>query len=71
VGIKRGHIDLSLDISEGRSNWFWLWASLGMVLLAALIYQLIVGGIRIGVTGGRLMVDPQGLFYWWQSVTHH
>lgn len=69
--MKRGHIDLSLDIAEGRSSWFWLWASLGMVLLVALIYQLIVGGIRIQVTGGRLMVDPQGLFYWWQSVTHH
>ena len=41
-----------------------------LVLLAALVYQLIVGGIRIEVTGGRLMVDPQGLLYWWQTVTH-
>jgi hypothetical protein len=69
VGIERGHIDLSLDISEGRSNWFWLWTSVGMVLIAALVYQLIVGGIRIEVTGGRLTVDPQGLVYWWQTVT--
>jgi hypothetical protein len=71
VGIKRGHIDLSLDIEEGRSSWFWLAASLGMVLLVAFVYQLIVGGIRIQVSGGRLLIDPQGLFYWWQTVTHH
>jgi hypothetical protein len=69
VGIKRGHIDLSLDIEEGRSSWFWLVASLGMVFLVAVIYQLIVGGIKIELTDGRLMIDPHGLFYWWQTVT--
>jgi hypothetical protein len=41
------------------------------VLLVAFVYQLIVGGIRIQVSGGRLLIDPQGLFYWWQTVTHH
>lgn len=70
MGIKRGHIDLSLDISEGRSSLFWLVASLGMVLLVACIYQLIVGGIKIEVSSGRLMIDAHGLFYWWQTVTH-
>jgi hypothetical protein len=69
VGIKRGHTDLSLDIGEGRSNWFWLLASLVTVFLAALVYQLIVGGVKIELNGGRLTVDPHGLFYWWQSVT--
>jgi hypothetical protein len=67
--MKRGHIDLSLDL-ESRSSWFWLAASVSMVLLVAFIYQLIVGGIKVEVAGGRLMIDPHGLLYWWHTVTH-
>jgi hypothetical protein len=47
----------------------WLPGRLAAVFFAALIYQLIVGGVKIELTGGRLIVDPHGLFYWWQSLT--
>jgi hypothetical protein len=31
---------------------------------------LIVGGVRVEVTGGRLIFDASGLVYWWGLVTH-
>src|SRR5712692_7614324 len=70
VGTKRGHIDLSVDLEERRGYWFGpTLAGLGLVLVATLIYQLIVGGVKIEVTHGRLTIDPTGLFYWWHIVT--
>ncbi len=70
MGTKRGHIDLSVDLEERRGYWFGpTLAGLGLVLVATLIYQLIVGGVKIEVTHGRLTIDPTGLFYWWHIVT--
>ena len=70
MSIKRGHIDLSVDIEEHDRDWLRpTLVSFGLVLCAALIYQLIVGGVRIEVSGGRLIIDPSGLAYWWHAVT--
>jgi hypothetical protein len=70
LSIKRGHIDLSVEVSVERWGTLRLTlVSFGLVLCVALIYQLIVGGIKIEITGGRLIIDPTGLAYWWHTVT--
>jgi hypothetical protein len=71
LSTKRGHIDLSVDIELG-SDWVRpALISLGVLLVVGLIYQLLVGGIRIEATGGRFIVDASGLVYWWHLVSHH
>jgi hypothetical protein len=71
VGIKGGHIEVSVDIEERQGDWFRpALISVGLVLCVALIYQLIVGGVKVQVTGGRLIFDAGGLVYWWGLVTH-
>ena len=72
LSIKGGHIEVSVDIDERRGD-DWLrpaLISVGVVLCVALIYQLLVGGVKIQVTGGRLIFDASGLVYWWGLVTH-
>ena len=72
LSIKGGHIEVSVDIDERRGD-DWLrpaLISIGLVLCVALIYQLLVGGVKIQVTGGRLIFDASGLVYWWGLVTH-
>ncbi len=72
LSIKGGHIEVSVDIDERRGD-DWLrpaLISVGLVLCVALIYQLLVGGVKIQVTGGRLIFDASGLVYWWGLVTH-
>jgi hypothetical protein len=70
VSIKGGHIDVSIDIVERRGDWLRpTLVSLGLVLSVALIYQLIVGGIKIEIAGGRLIFDASGLVYWWHLAT--
>jgi hypothetical protein len=70
LSIKGGHIDVSIDIVERRGDWLRpTLVSLGVVLSVALIYQLIVGGIKIEVAGGRLTFDAGGLVYWWHLAT--
>jgi hypothetical protein len=70
MSIKRGHIDLSIDIDESGVDWLRpTLVSFGLVLFVALVYQLIVGGVKIEVTGGRLIIDPSGLVYWWHTIT--
>jgi hypothetical protein len=67
---KRGRPDVSIKIEVRQAALFErALVSVVLVLLVALIYQLIVGGVKIEVTGGRLTVDPSGLIYWWQVVT--
>ncbi len=64
LSIKRGDMELSGD---------WLrptLISVGVVLCVALVYQLLVGGVKVELTGGRLIIDAGGLTYWWQLVTH-
>jgi hypothetical protein len=39
------------------------------VLVVALIYQFIVGGVKIELANGRLIVDTSGFAYWWQIFT--
>ena len=71
MSIKRGHIDLSVDIEERGGDWLRpTLVSFGLVLCVAVIYQLIVGGVKIEITGGRLIVDPSGLTYWWHIIIH-
>jgi hypothetical protein len=71
LSIKGGHIEVSVDIEERRGDWLRpALISVGLVLCVALIYQLIVGGVRVEVTGGRLIFDASGLVYWWGLVTH-
>ena len=71
MSIKGGHIEVSVDIEERRGDWLRpALISVGLVLCVALIYQLIVGGVRVEVTGGRLIFDASGLVYWWGLVTH-
>jgi hypothetical protein len=72
LSIKGGHIEVSVDIDERRGD-DWLrpaLISVGLVLCVALIYQLLVGGVKIQVTGGRLIFDASGLVYWWGLVNH-
>ncbi len=72
LSIKGGHIEVSVDIDERRGD-DWLrpaLISVGLVLCVALIYQLLVGGVKIQLTGGRLIFDASGLVYWWGLVTH-
>jgi hypothetical protein len=70
VSIKGGHIDISVDIVERRADWLRpTLVSIGLVLSVALIYQLIVGGIKIEVAGGRLIIDASGFGYWWHLAT--
>jgi hypothetical protein len=70
LGTKRGHLDLSLDIEERQAGLFErVLVSVGLVLVVALIYQFIVGGVKIEVANGRLSIDPSGFVYWWQLVT--
>jgi hypothetical protein len=70
VSIKGGHIDVSIDIVERRGDWLRpALISLGLVLSVALIYQLIVGGIKIEVAGGRFIIDASGFVYWWHLAT--
>ena len=67
---KRGNTDVSIKIEVRPSGLFErALVSLVLVLLVALIYQLIVGGVKIEVAGGRLTVDTSGFIYWWQIVT--
>ena len=67
---KRGHPDVSIKIVVGQAGAFErVLVSVALVLLVALIYQLIVGGVKIEVANGRLTVDPSGFVYWWQVVT--
>lgn len=69
MGIEGGQIDLSGDIQERQPHWLApTLVGLGLALIAALIYQLIVGGVKIEVTNGRLTIDPSGLIYWWQTA---
>jgi len=72
LSIKRGHIELSVDIDERSGDWLRpALISVGLVACVALIYQLIVGGVKVEITGGRLIFDASGLVYWWGLVAHH
>ncbi len=70
MGTKRGHLERSLEVEPRQAGLIErVLVSVGLVLLVALIYQLIVGGVKIEVANGRLTVDPSGFIYWWQIVT--
>jgi hypothetical protein len=67
LGTESGHPDASLSVEERPAGWFErVLVSLALVLLVALIYQFIVGGVKIEVANGRLIVDTSGFVYWWQ-----
>jgi hypothetical protein len=67
---KRGHPDVSIKIEVRPAGLFErVLVSVVLILMVALIYQLIVGGVKIEVANGRLTVDPSGFVYWWQVVT--
>jgi hypothetical protein len=70
LGTKRGHLELSLDVEERQAGLFErVLVSVALVLLVALIYQLIVGGVKVELANGRLTIDPSGFVYWWQIVS--
>ena len=43
--------------------------AIALILAIALIYQLVVGGIRVEMANGRPTVDATGLIFWWNSAT--
>jgi hypothetical protein len=70
LGTKGGDPDSMLTVEERPAGWFErVLVSLALVLLVALIYQLIVGGVKIELANGRLIVDTSGFVYWWQIFT--
>jgi len=70
LGTKRGHLELNLDVEERQTGLIErVLVSVGLVLLVALIYQLIVGGVKVELADGRLTIDPRGFVYWWQIAT--
>ena len=67
---KRGHPDVSIKIEVRPAGLFErALVSVVLVLMVALIYQLIVGGVKVELANGRLTIDPSGLVYWWHVVT--
>ena len=71
LSVKGGHIEVSVEIAERRGDWLRpTLISVVLVLCVALVYQLIVGGVKVQVTGGRLIFDASGLVYWWGLVSH-
>ena len=70
MGTRSVDPDSSLTPEERPAGWFErVLVSLALVLLVALIYQLIVGGVKIELANGRLIVDTSGFVYWWQIFT--
>jgi hypothetical protein len=70
LSTQRGQPNVSITVVvRGSSLFERVLVSVALVLLVALIYQLIVGGVKIDVANGRLTVDPSGFAYWWQVVT--
>src|SRR5712692_6730327 len=70
LSTKRGQPDVSITVVvHGAGLFERVLVSAALVLLVALIYQLIVGGVKIELANGRLTVDPSGLIYWWHIVT--
>ena len=70
LGTKSGHLDRGVDGAESQSSLLErLLVSVGLVVVVALIYQLMVGGIKIEPANGRLTIDVSGFIYWWQVVT--
>jgi hypothetical protein len=70
VSTERGHPNVSVTVVvRGAGLFERVLVSVALVLLVALIYQLIVGGVKIEVANGRLTVDPSGFVYWWQIFT--
>jgi hypothetical protein len=61
---------VSINIVVRPAGWFErVVVSVALVLLVALIYQLIVGGVKVELANGRLTIDPSGFVYWWQIAT--
>ena len=70
MGTKSGHLDRGVDGAESQSSLLErLLVSVGLVVVVALIYQLMVGGIKIEPANGRLTIDVSGFIYWWQVVS--
>jgi hypothetical protein len=70
LSTERGQPNVSITVVvRGASLFERVLVSVALVLLVALIYQLIVGGVKIEVANGRLTVDPSGFVYWWHVVT--
>src|SRR5258708_37894725 len=70
LGTKSGHLDPGVDGDESQSSLLErLLVSVGLVVVVALIYQLMVGGIKIGPADGRPTIDVSGVIYWGQPGT--
>jgi hypothetical protein len=70
LGTKSGHLDRGVDGDESQSSLLErLLVSVGLLVVVALIYQLMVGGIKIELANGRPTIDVSGFVYWWQVVT--
>ena len=67
---KRGHTEVTVNVVVRQAGMFErVLVSLVLIVLVALIYQLIVGGVKVELANGRLTIDTSGFFYWWQIVT--
>ena len=70
MSTRRGQPDVSITVVvHGAGLFDRVLVSVALVLLVAVIYQLIVGGVKIELGNGRLIVDPSGFIYWWHVVT--
>src|SRR5260370_34823211 len=70
LGTKSGHLDRGVDGDESQSSLLErLLARLGLVVGAALIYQLAVGGLKIEVADGGLTIAVSALASWRQIFT--
>ena len=70
MGTKSVDPDASLTVEERPAGWLErVLVSVALVVTVALLYQLIVGGLKIEVANGRLIVDTSGFVYWWQIFT--
>jgi len=70
LGTKSEHVDVAVGPAEREASLLErVVVSVGLVVVVALVYQLVVGGIKIEVANGRLTIDPSGLVYWWQIFT--
>jgi hypothetical protein len=67
---KRGHPEVTVNVVVRQAGLFErVLVSVVLIVLVALIYQLIVGGVKVELANGRLTIDPSGFVYWWQIVT--